>query len=65
MGQLIVQLCLLLRLRAVAVVSGEAADFEQMALWLRSLGAAEVLRDAGSFRVRLRLLFTNRLLSSG
>ena len=26
-------------------------DFEKTALWLKALGAAEVLRDEGSFRV--------------
>ena len=49
-GQLVVQLCNLLRLRAVAVVS-DKPDFEKTALWLRALGAAEVLLDEGSIRV--------------
>jgi mitochondrial enoyl-[acyl-carrier protein] reductase / trans-2-enoyl-CoA reductase len=49
-GQLVVQLCRLLRLRAVAIVS-DASDFEKTSLWLRALGAAEVLLDAGSIRV--------------
>ena len=48
-GQLVVQLCHLLRLRAIAVVSGES-DFEKTALWLRALGAAEVLLDRGSLK---------------
>lgn len=44
------QLCHLLRLRAIAVVSPEP-EFEKTALWLRSLGAAEVLLDSGSLKV--------------
>lgn len=44
------QLCHLLRLRAIAIVSGEAADFDKTALWLRALGAAEVLLDEGSLK---------------
>lgn len=51
-GQLVVQLCCLLRLRCVAVVSKEP-DFEKTALWLKALGAVEVLLDQGSFRVGL------------
>jgi hypothetical protein len=49
-GQLLVQLCHLLRLRAIAVVSAES-DFDKTALWLRALGAAEVLKDQGSLKV--------------
>ncbi len=51
-GQCLLQLCKLLRLRAVAVVRshGEAA-FDKTAAWLRGLGACEVLRDEGSLRV--------------
>ncbi len=52
-GQLVVQLARLLRLRAVAVISADSADFDKTALWLRALGAAEVLRDAGSLRAEL------------
>jgi hypothetical protein len=44
------QLCHLLRLRAIAVVSAES-DFDKTALWLRALGAAEVLKDQGSLKV--------------
>ena len=51
-GQLLIQLCRLLRLRAVGVISDES-DFEKTALWLRALGAAEVLPDAGSLRAEL------------
>lgn len=49
-GQLVLQLCHLLRLRGIAVVSGES-EFEKTALWLRSLGAAEVLLDQGNLKV--------------
>lgn len=49
-GQLLIQLCRMLRLRAVAVIS-DASDFEKTSLWLRALGAAEVLKDEGSLRV--------------
>ncbi len=49
-GQLVVQLCCLLRLRVVAVISKEP-DFEKTSLWLKALGAVEVLLDQGSFRV--------------
>ncbi|KAI7836141.1 hypothetical protein COHA_009971 [Chlorella ohadii] len=45
-------LCHLLRLRAIAVVSAEP-EFEKTALWLRSLGAAEVLLDSGSLKAEL------------
>ncbi|KAL4518427.1 hypothetical protein Ndes2437A_g04709 [Nannochloris sp. 'desiccata'] len=51
-GQLIIQLCRLLRLRAVAVISDQS-EFERTALWLRALGAAEVLPDSGSLRAEL------------
>ncbi|GAB4823140.1 hypothetical protein N2152v2_010186 [Parachlorella kessleri] len=51
-GQLVVQLCCLLRLRVVAVISKEP-DFEKTSLWLKALGAVEVLLDEGSFRVEL------------
>lgn len=54
-GQFVVQLCRLLRLRAVAVISDQA-DFEKTALWLRALGAAEVLLDSGSIRSELEKL---------
>lgn len=50
-GQMVVQLCSLLRLRAIALVSGES-DFEKTAAWLRGLGAEQVLLDSGSIKVR-------------
>ncbi|PRW34018.1 trans-2-enoyl- reductase [Chlorella sorokiniana] len=46
------KLCHLLRLRAIAVISAEP-EFEKTALWLRSLGAAEVLLDSGSLKAEL------------
>jgi mitochondrial enoyl-[acyl-carrier protein] reductase / trans-2-enoyl-CoA reductase len=51
-GQLVIQLCRLLRLRAVAVL-GDAADFDKTSLWLRAMGAAHVMRDTGSLRAEL------------
>lgn len=50
-GQLVLQLCNLLRLRAVAVIS-DRPEFQKTAAWLKTLGAVEVLLDAGSLRVR-------------
>lgn len=42
-GQYVLQLCAVLRLRAVAVVGPEhTEDFEKMQLWLTALGAAQV-----------------------
>lgn len=51
-GQCLLQLSKLLRLRAVAVARchGDAA-WDKTAAWLRSLGACEVLKDEGSLRV--------------
>ena len=51
-GQVVLQLCCLLRLRAVAVIS-DRPDWEKTALWLRALGAAEVLLDEGSLKAEL------------
>ncbi|KAL4435235.1 hypothetical protein ABPG77_001917 [Micractinium sp. CCAP 211/92] len=51
-GQMVVQLCSLLRLRAIALVSGES-DFEKTAAWLRGLGAEQVLLDSGSIKMEL------------
>ena len=53
-GQFVIQLCRLLRLRAVAIIS-EHSDFEKTALWLRALGAAEVLSDGGTHHGSLRV----------
>ena len=51
-GQCLLQLCKLLRLRAVAVVRSHGdGPFERSAAWLKGLGASEVLRDEGSLKV--------------
>jgi trans-2-enoyl-CoA reductase len=53
-GQLVVQLCHLLRLRAVAVVSapvGDEAHFEKTAAMLTKLGAVHVVKDQGSVKL--------------
>lgn len=54
-GQLVVQLGSLLRLRIIAVI-GEHVDFEKTSQWLKSLGAAEVLLDKGSLKNELEKL---------
>lgn len=51
-GQLVIQLSHLLRLRAVAVIS-ESADFEKTAGWLKRLGAVHVIQDTGSIKAEL------------
>jgi trans-2-enoyl-CoA reductase len=51
-GQLLIQLCRLLRLRAVAVAA-DRPDFAAAAGWLRALGAAEVLREGAPLRAAL------------
>lgn len=58
-GQLVVQLCHLLRLRAVAVVStpvGDEAHFEKTAAMLTKLGAVHVIKDQGSVKLELNKL---------
>ncbi len=58
-GQLVVQLCHLLRLRAVAVVSmsvGDEAHFEKTAAMLAKLGAVHVIKDQGSVKSELNKL---------
>ena len=54
-GQLVIQLCHLLRLRAIAVISSEP-DFAKTSLALKALGAAEVLLDSGSLKASARSL---------
>jgi trans-2-enoyl-CoA reductase len=51
-GQCVVQLCAMLKLRAVAVVRSRK-DFDKTAAWLKSLGASEVLKDEGSIATEL------------
>ena len=58
-GQLVVQLCHLLRLRAVAVVSahmGDESHFEKTAAMLTNLGAVHVIKDHGSVKLELNKL---------
>lgn len=51
-GQIVLQLAALLRLRVVAVArDGGRGDWEKFSGWLKSLGAAEVLKDEGSLKV--------------
>ena len=54
-GQFVIQLCHLLRLRVVAIIS-EASDFEKTSLWLKALGAVHVIRDEGSVKAELEKL---------
>jgi mitochondrial enoyl-[acyl-carrier protein] reductase / trans-2-enoyl-CoA reductase len=55
-GQCLLQLCKLLKLRGIAVINAPAAGqqlhHERTVEWLRSLGAVEVLVDDGSLKVR-------------
>lgn len=54
-GRCLLQLCRLLRLRAVAVVRGGEGEggsrFEQVEVRLKALGASHVLMDEGSLKV--------------
>ncbi|KAL6781389.1 hypothetical protein ACKKBG_A10960 [Auxenochlorella protothecoides x Auxenochlorella symbiontica] len=53
-GQMVLQLASLLRLRTVAVVSDDAGgDFDKTADWLKSLGASVVLPDRGNLKAEL------------
>ena len=54
-GTCVIQLCRMLKLRAVAVVRdrGDAAEFEATSSRLKSLGASEVLLDGGSIKAKL------------
>ncbi|MEW5309080.1 MAG: hypothetical protein WDW38_000991 [Sanguina aurantia] len=53
-GQIVLQLAALLRLRVVAVArDGGRGDWDRFSAWLRSLGASEVLKDEGSLKVEL------------
>jgi len=49
-GQLVIQLCHILRLRCVAIIS-DATDFDKTSLWLKALGAVHVVRDEKSIKV--------------
>lgn len=51
-GQLILQLCQLLRLRAVAIVRRrEKVKHQKLVTWLKNLGATEVIADDEQIRV--------------
>jgi len=52
-GTTVIQLCSMLKLRAVAVVRPDAKNQEKTEAWLRSLGAVEVLPDQGSLAEEL------------
>ena len=51
-GQVVIQLCHLLRLRSVAVVR-DLGNMDRLAPWLKTLGATEVLADTGSLKKEL------------
>ena len=51
-GQCVIQLCSMLKLRAIAIVR-ERKDFEKTEAWLKTLGASEVLKDQGSIALEL------------
>ena len=48
-GQAVIQLCATLQLRSVAVAN-DHGNLDKTALWLKSLGATQVLRDNGSIK---------------
>ncbi|CAG9460516.1 unnamed protein product [Pedinophyceae sp. YPF-701] len=57
-GQVLLQMCAMLRLRAIAVVrprreGDEGREMARMTEWLRALGATDVLEDKGSLKVAL------------
>jgi len=51
-GQVVIQLCHLLKLRSVAVVR-DLGNMERLSPWLKTLGASEVLVDTGSLKKEL------------
>ncbi|QDZ23160.1 trans-2-enoyl-CoA reductase [Chloropicon primus] len=51
-GQVVIQLCHLLKLRSVAVVR-DLGSMDRVAPWLKTLGANEVLADTGSLKKEL------------
>ena len=55
-GQCVIQLAAMLKLRPIAVVRNEGADeaaFEKTSAWLKSRGAGQGLMDAGSLKMEL------------
>ena len=63
-GQCVIQLCAMLKLRAIAVVRARK-DFDKTEAWLKSLGASEVICDEGSIARELekRSLFAKPRLA--
>ena len=55
-GQAVIQLCATLQLRTVAVAC-DHGSFDRTALWLKSLGATQVLADKGSIKASKPRLF--------
>ena len=51
-GQVVIQLCHLLKLRSVAVVR-DLGSMDKVGPWLKTLGASEVLADTGSLKKEL------------
>jgi len=49
-GQVVIQLCHLLKLRTIAVVRDVTGNMERLSTWLKTLGANEVLEDTASLR---------------
>ena len=53
-GQCVIQLASMLKLRPIAVVrESDSSAFEKTGVWLKSLGASEVLVDGGSLKLEL------------
>lgn len=52
-GQILVQLCFLLKLRCIALVRARE-DFSRIQQWLQACGASQVLPDAGSIEAQLQ-----------
>ena len=52
-GQTVIQLCSILKLRVVAVARDLGGNFAKTATWLKSLGASAVLKDAGDLKEEL------------
>ena len=63
-GQCVIQLCAMLKLRAIAVARARK-DFDKTEAWLKSLGASEVIVDEGSIARELekRSLFAKPRLA--
>ena len=67
-GQAVIQLCHLLRLRCVAIIRQRdklQQHFKQKAVWLQSLGADLVLEDAGSLKVGTHDMMSSQFTQQG